>query len=62
MMKCKCGDKAEVWHEEKDGVRVPKCMDCHLEITKGIIPKLGWSSDFGGRIGLTPRQAAKLGN
>ena len=59
-MKCKCGDRPEVWHEE-DGVNVPKCMECYLEITKGEIPPLDWWRNFGPRYGLTPRQKAVLG-
>jgi hypothetical protein len=35
-VKCSCGDKAEKWVDDL-GVNVPKCVECFVEITTGII-------------------------
>ena len=58
-MKCSCGDEAPLWFNE-NGINIPKCSDCYIELTYGKVPKLELGGNFGGRLGLTPRQAAKL--
>lgn len=59
-MKCKCGDEASTWYTDKDGTNLPKCPQCWSELTYDKVPKQECSRNFGGRIGLTPRQAIKL--
>ena len=59
--KCQCGEKADLWIRLND-INVPKCAGCYLEISRGFMPPLDHrSSNFTPRLGLTPRQAAKLG-
>jgi hypothetical protein len=59
-MKCQCGEKADVWIKVNE-INVPKCAGCYLEISRGFVPPLDGGRNFTPRLGLTPRQAAKLG-
>lgn len=54
------GDEASTWYTDKDGINLPKCPQCWSELTYDKVPKQECSRNFGGRIGLTPRQAIKL--